>query len=56
MLRAMDERRLAVCARVPQGRLSYVPVGGRMELRLESGCTVEESRAVRAGGSSTQQL
>ena len=50
MLRAMDERRLVVCARVPQGRLGYLAVGERMELRLESGCGPEDLRSSRDGG------
>jgi hypothetical protein len=34
MLRAMDEGRLEVAPTVPQGRMTYVAAGERMELRL----------------------
>jgi hypothetical protein len=34
LLLAMDEKRIEICHGVPQGWMRYVPVGGRMELRL----------------------
>lgn len=59
LLAAMDEGRIDICHGVPQGWMRYVPVGGRMELRMgkpeapdEVGCR-PVGCASTAGGSTT---
>jgi hypothetical protein len=50
LLRAMDEGRIDVCSRVPQGWLHYEPVAGRMELRLGAGASPAEPADPASGG------
>ncbi|MFY9344916.1 MAG: hypothetical protein WAT39_20655 [Planctomycetota bacterium] len=43
LLSAMDEKRIDICSRVPQGWMRYAPVAGRMELRLGAGDVAAEA-------------
>jgi len=55
LLRAMDEGRLEVCSRVPQGRFAYARAGGRMVLAEEAAAAPATSGAAGAGIPSASQ-
>jgi hypothetical protein len=50
LLAAMDDGRLAVSREVPQGRMSYEAVGGRMVLRCDEGGSAALAAAARGSG------